>query len=273
MIKRKLRGFLKSIINEVLNEIALTYKNEKISTNTDEFILLPKKGLTFSEDLLHTYHNADFLNDPLFKESYALGKATDKNEVLLKNYDIRWRIHVLCWAAYHATHLEGDFVDCGVNTGIFSRAIINFVDFNKTGKKYFLLDTFNGLDSKYSSEKEMSRNKIINYENQKTLYEDVKDTFKNFNVEIIKGPVPETLPLVKSEKICFLSIDMNSVQPEEEALNYFWDKMVSGGIIILDDYGYANSTNDQKAAHDKFAISKGIMILTLPTCQGLIIKP
>ena len=68
-------------------------------------------------------------------------------------------------------------------------------------------------------------------------------------------------------------MDMNCVKPEFDALNFFWDKMVSGGIIILDDYGYANSTNDQKAIHDKFANSKGVKILSLPTCQGLLIKP
>lgn len=66
---------------------------------------------------------------------------------------------------------------------------------------------------------------------------------------------------------------MNCVAPEVAALEYFWDKMVSGGVIIFDDYGYANSTNDQKFAHDKFARSKNVEILTLPTCQGLLIKP
>lgn len=105
------------------------------------------------------------------------------------------------------------------------------------------------------------------------LYEQVVETFKDFNVKIIKGPVPETLSEVDTQKVCYLSIDMNCVLPEIEALNFFWDRMVSGGIIILDDYGYANSSNDQKEAHDAFARSKGVMILTMPTCQGLLIKP
>jgi O-methyltransferase len=252
----------------------LTAKFRKIiDIINGKYELLPKKGLTFSEDLLYTYHNADFINDTLFIESYNLGKATDKHGVLLKNYDIRWRIHVLCWAAYHCTHLEGDFVDCGVNTGIFARSIINYTNFKSTGKKYYLLDTFSGMDPAYSTEKELLRHQEIGYDRQNQLYEDVKETFKEFNVEIIKGAVPATLSLVKSKKISFLSIDMNCVLPEIEALNFFWERMASGGMIILDDYGYANSTNDQKEAHDKFAKSKGIMILTLPTCQGLIIKP
>jgi O-methyltransferase len=238
---------------------------------TNKYYLLPKSKITYSHDLLYTYHNADFLKDPLFIESYNLGKKTDK-DALLNNYDIEWRIHVLCWAAFHATQLEGDFVDCGVHTGIFARSVINYVDFTKTNKKYYLLDTFTGLSEKFSSSKELERNTHMGYNNRGDIYEEVKETFKDFNVKIIKGAVPDTLTQVDSNKICYLSIDMNCVQPEIDALNFFWDKMVKGGVIILDDYGYANSFNDQKEAHDKFAKSKGVKILSLPTCQGLIIK-
>lgn len=239
---------------------------------SNKYHLLPKSRITYSHDLLFTYHNADFLKDPLFVESYNLGKSTDEG-LLLSNYDIEWRIHVLCWAAAHAAHLEGDFVDCGVHTGIFARSVINYINFPKTGKKYYLLDTFSGLSEKYSTKEELKRNMKMNYDERGDVYNKVKETFKNFNVKIIKGAVPETLSQVDSNKICYLSIDMNCVQPEVDTLNFFWDKMVKGGIIILDDYGYSNSTNDQKEAHDKFAKSKGVQILTLPTCQGLIIKP
>lgn len=235
-----------------------------------DFYLLQKSRLTYAQDLLFTYHNADFLRDQHFLDSYALGKATDDGFLV---EDIQWRIHVLCWAAKHASHLEGDFVDCGVHTGVFARSVISYIDFNKTNKKYFLLDTFEGLEPKYSSQEEIERNEKMGYKYEKNIYERVKETFKDFNVKIIKGAVPETLKFVDAQKVAYLSVDMNCVQPEIDALEFFWDKMVSGGVIILDDYGYANSTNDQKKAHDEFAKSKGVQILTLPTCQGLILKP
>jgi hypothetical protein len=268
---------IKKIIKKVANAFGLEIrriKNEQNKVEENEYLFIPRQGITYSNDLLYTYHNADFLKDPLFIESYNLGKEADGGR-LLKDNDIQWRIHILCTAAYHAKHLGGDFVDCGVHTGIFARAIINFIKFEETGKKYYLLDTFKGMDPKYSTEKEMERHRQMNFgtEDEFFLYNKVKDTFRGFNVEIIKGSVPETLPLVKSEKICFLSVDMNCVEPEVRALEFFWDRMVPGGIILLDDYGYANSTNDQKEAHDRFARSKGVMVMTLPTCQGLIIKP
>lgn len=237
---------------------------------SDKYYLLPKSEITYAEDLLYTFHNTGSLYDPLFIESYNLGKKTDNNH-LLKDYDIRWRIHVLCWAATQAKKLEGDFVDCGVSTGIFARAVINFIDFKNTDKTYYLLDTFGGLDPKFSSESEMKRNHILKYNEKTENYEQVKKTFSEFNTKIIKGSVPDTLSQVNTQKVCFLSIDMNCVEPEIAALNFFWDKMVSGGIIILDDYGY-KGCDEQKKAHDDFAKSKNTMVLSLPTCQGIIIK-
>lgn len=266
-----MKEFIKKFLPVKVRQILRSFISIDNPINLDDYYLLPKSQITYSNDLLYTYHNADFLEDPLFVESYNLGKQTDDG-TLLKNYDIQWRIHVLCWAASHAAKLEGDFADCGVGTGIFSRAIINFIDFKSTGKKYYLLDTFSGMDERYSSSYEMERNKKLKYEERKNVFEQVKQTFSGFNVEIIKGTVPDTLERVMSDKICYLSIDMNSVTPEVAALEFFWDKMVSGGMIILDDYGYPGCL-EQKEAHDAFARSKNVMVLSLPTCQGLIIKP
>src|SRR5262249_15891280 len=69
------------------------------------------RGATYNNAGLITFHNSDFLNDPLFRESYRLGKATDSWGGL----EIEWRVYVVCWAAAWAKHLPGDFVECGVN--------------------------------------------------------------------------------------------------------------------------------------------------------------
>jgi len=54
-------------------------------------------------------------------------------------------------------------------------------------------------------------------------------------------------------KVSYLSIDMNCVKPEIAAAQFFWDRMVSGGIMVLDDYGFRghieqkrDSTNSQE---------------------------
>jgi len=65
---------------------------------------------------------------------------------------------------------------------------------------------------------------------------------------------------------------MNCAKPEIEAINYFWDKIEKGGMILLDDYANNRLFELQRKEFDKFADEKGIGILTLATGQGLIIK-
>jgi len=69
-----------------------------------------------------------------------------------------------------------------------------------------------------------------------------------------------------------LHIDMNCTLPEIAAAEYFWDRLVSGAAMLLDDYGHGGH-EEQKYAFDGFAKRKGVEILSLPTGQGLIIKP
>jgi hypothetical protein len=183
---------------------------------------------------------------------------------------IHWRVHTLCWAALRGKELEGDFIECGVNRGFCSKVVMDYVGFKQLPKTFFLMDTYEGLSAKYSTEYELKANKWNKYE---PCYEEVKNTFKDYtNVKIIRGTIPDTLQEVTSEKIAYLSLDMNSVIPEIAAAEYFWNKLVPGAAIVLDDYGFVG-LEEQKYAFNEFAKRKGIPILCLPTGQGLIIKP
>lgn len=224
--------------------------------------------VTYNQDRLATAHNCDFINDKRFAKAYRKGQETGS----WGNANVQWRAFVACWAAERAMNLEGDFVECGVNRGGLSRTVMEYIDFDKmNNRKFYLLDTYEGLSEKYISEEEQKiGRKAGGYEE---CYESVKKTFGSFeNAVIIKGTVPDTLSEVKSEKVSYLSIDMNCVEPEIAAANFFWDKLSSGAAIVLDDYGWSEHIL-QKHAFDEFAERKNIPILSLPTGQGLILKP
>ena len=224
--------------------------------------------VTYQTDGLATSNNCDFITEPRFARAYAAAAATNP----WPDFTLQWRVYIVCWLADHIKKLEGDFVECGVNTGAYARAVIDYIDFNSLGKTFYLFDTFAGLDPAQISEAEKHAG-IETYLNKyKDVYEDVKKTFAPFKVNIVKGLVPETLNQCYAEKICYLSIDMNVVEPEIAAANYFWDKIVPGGVIILDDYGFPQHI-EQKHAFDAFAREKNVNILCLPTAQGIIIKP
>ena len=223
--------------------------------------------LSYNDDGLACSMSCDCLNDELFLNSYELGKRTGS----WGDSNIHWRAYVVCWAAHRAKSLEGDFVECGVNRGGYSRAVINYVDFPSLPKKFYLLDTFQGLSADLISDAERARGvKPGGYEE---CFDAVVETFKGFNVEIIRGTIPDTLDKVKTDKVCYLSIDMNCAAPEIAAAQFFWDKLVSGAVIVLDDYARGDRYYEQRTAFDRFAAERSVQILTLPTGQGLIFKP
>ncbi|HXG85359.1 MAG TPA: TylF/MycF/NovP-related O-methyltransferase [Pyrinomonadaceae bacterium] len=229
---------------------------------------MPLTAVSYSEDGLITQHNADFMNEERFARAYRIGESTNS----WNGWQTHWRSHVACWAADRAKYLEGDFVECGVNKGAISLMVMEYIDFAAMpDRKFYLLDTYEGLVEKYISDEEKSYGrKAGGYEK---TYEIVRQTFSSFkNAVIIKGVIPESLPQADPEKVCYLSLDMNCVEPEIAAAEYFWDRMVSGATIILDDYGWKGHIV-QKRAFDEFASKRNVPLLCLPTGQGVIIKP
>ena len=186
---------------------------------------------SYDQDGLRTVHNCDFIEDPRFMRAYSAGKSTES----WGNADIHWRAFVACWAANRGAKIEGEFVECGVNKGGLARAVIEYVDFGRLNKTFYLLDTFSGLSAEYASQEELDRSSGV-YEE---CYQSVLATFRPFaNVEIIRGAVPETLSLVRAKHVSYLSIDMNCAEPERAALEFFWNKLTSGATVVLDDYGW-----------------------------------
>ncbi|MEN9949465.1 MAG: hypothetical protein RLY85_217 [Bacteroidota bacterium] len=223
--------------------------------------------ITYDTDILTTSNNCDFIREPRFAQAYKAAADTKPWD----GFTSQWRVYIVCWFADHVKNLDGDFVECGVNTGAFSRAIIEYVDFNKLNKTFHLLDTFEGFPTQQITEEERKAGIGIYATHYHPVYEEVKKTFQGFNVNIIKGMIPDSLEVCKTVKIAFLSIDMNAVVPEMAAIHYFWDKLVVGGVVILDDYGFPMHTA-QKLAFDEFAQSKNTNILSLPTGQGIMFK-
>jgi len=228
----------------------------------------------YAHDGLLTSHNDRFRNDPAFRNAYARGVAASQGN----DPRMEWRVHVALWAARAAARVAGDFVECGVNAGFVSSAIMQRLDWRRTGKRFYLIDTFSGpVLTQYSGD-EVQRGRLRMAEDAlaKGAYvtdlERVRANYSEWpNVEIVQGAVPEVLPALKIDRVAFLHIDMNCAYPERAALEHFWDVLSPGGIVLLDDYSYVGY--DALAdAIDSAAAALGAEILSLPTGQGLIMK-
>jgi macrocin-O-methyltransferase TylF-like protien len=220
----------------------------------------------WSEDGLSTYHNFSFAKEPDFGLAYQRGIEANGG----KDHHMRWRAHVALWVAYQAAALKGDFVECGVSTGFLASAILKHLDLEQINKRFFLFDTWSGLDPKYMTEAELAANRLDWYAD--ASFERAERNFSEFkNVCLVRGSVPETLPQATTDEVSYVSLDMNCVIPEIAAAEFFWPKLVSGGFMLLDDYAYSGY-EDQHVAFDSFASKVGTKILSLPTGQGIIMK-
>lgn len=224
-------------------------------------------GIKYNMYGLITDKNCDFMKDPQFIKGYCAAMRQLQDTTKLPS---AWNIHVIQWAAFHAKQLDGDFVECGVNRGTNAMSIITYTAFKSLeNRKFYLFDTFCGLDPEFCSEQEY----IAYKDSYPNCYDFVVHSFKEYpNVMIVKGTVPKTLSQVDIKKVAYLSLDMNCVLPEVEALKFFWPKLEAGAIVVLDDYGWQGHEN-QKRAMDDFASFMGVKVLSLPNGQGIIIKP
>jgi len=228
----------------------------------------------YSGDELFTLHTPRFLQDPLFKSAYGRGIQASHGV----DPEFEWRVHAALWAAARALCVQGDFVECGVNAGFISSAILHRLGWETVDKTFYLIDTFSGpILSQYSkAEAELGRTQIAQRNIEAGAYvTDMSRVRANYaewpRVKIIKGAIPDILSSLAIERIAFLHIDLNCAAPECAALELFWECMSPHGLILLDDYAYWGHSY-QGDAIDTVAKRLGTGVLTLPTGQGLILK-
>jgi len=222
---------------------------------------------TYAQDGLYTIHCANFMRDERFAAAYAAGEATGS----WSGAAVHWRVYLACWLAERASSLEGDLIECGVNRGGIARAVVSYLGTKLEEKRFYLLDTFEGIPVTILSEREILHDKYFK-ENYTECYQEVLDTFKAFpQVSVVRGLVPDTFDSVDSEQFCFVHIDMNNAISEIAAAEYLWPRLAVGGFMLLDDYAWEVNV-DQRRAFDVFAEQRDMTVLALPTGQGLLIK-
>ncbi len=199
-----------------------------------------------------------YLEDEGFIKYYE--KIMDKN-----NWHSLDRKYTLDQLLKLCIHLQGDLVECGTYKG--ASAYLMCIKTINSDKSVHLFDSFEGL-----SEPDIKDGKYWSKGSLKSAEEDVRNLLSEFNnYHIYKGWIPERFNNVSSRKFCFLHIDVDLYQPTLESLKFFYDRMVKGSVILLDDYGF-NTCPGAKSAADSFFSDKPEEIISLPTGQAFIVK-
>lgn len=66
-------------------------------------------------------------------------------------------------------------------------------------------------------------------------------------------------------------IDVDLYQPILDSLKFFYKRMIPGGIMVFDDYGFTFFPGAKKAV-DEFMSDKDDFFIALPSGQAFLIK-
>lgn len=262
------------MVAAVANRLSVGARLRLWTVHTEYWLARKLLPNAYANDAFISLHRHAFMEDPAFQRAYQRGARALGGQDW---YEWHWRAHIGLWAASNASRLDGDFVECGVSYGFLSSSIMEFLDWDRLGKTFYLLDTFAGIDPRYVTEREDVALKRSEVSLRNGMYvngvDGVRANFAQWkNQRIIVGPVPETLDQVDAPKVAFLHIDMNCAPPEVAALRFFWPRLSPGAFVLLDDYAYRGH-EEQRLAMDALAEELEVPICALPTGQGLLIKP
>jgi uncharacterized protein YpiB (UPF0302 family) len=164
--------------------------------------------------------------------------------------------------------IPGDFVECGVYRGGNALIAAKIFDMHKINKKVYLFDTFSGMtkptkyDLRISDNSSMLTKYLSLRQKDHTDWayasiEEVKENFKKAkllkdNIVFVKGEVEKTLDQSSNipNSISFLRLDTDWYQSTKKELDILYDKLVSGGILVIDDYGHFSGA--RKAVDEYF---------------------
>ena len=215
-------------------------------------------GFHFADNFFTWFRNMSMFDDKPFVTAWESNIESASDQAIV------WRRYVLACAAYHCVQLEGDFVECGAYTGVGIKTIIDYLGGIHFPKIFWGYDLFEHNAS------------MLNHampEHGDDLYERIQEKFAHYpQVELIKGFIPDCFEDNSPDKIAYLHIDLNQAPAEIAALEHLFDRVVPGGIIILDDYEWSGIYRPQKLAEDGWFEQRNYKVMPLPTGQGLVFK-
>jgi hypothetical protein len=222
-------------------------------------IVCPKElpGMKYDEIIVASISAMYVIRDQLL----ALGVENYKINLSYMELQVKAREQFVSDYAQivYENHISGSVAEAGVFQGEFAKVINEkFYD-----RKCYLFDTFEGFDEKdilIERENDFSNEKVghLNITSealvlQKMRYED--------NCMIRKGYFPDTADGIE-DTFCFVNLDMDLYKPTLEGLKFFWDRMETGGVILIHDY-FGETYKGVKCAVEEFRKEKAIPLFPI----------
>jgi len=210
-----------------------------------------------------------FLNTISRLQLFLLSRHKDKDAVKLIRRVRRERKSLLTayetWTIYatalgHADR-PGSMAEVGVFQGVSAKLICEV----KGDKPLHLFDTFEGLPKSSDEDGGVHREKQY-----ACSLESVQDYLKDYeDVHFHKGLFPDSAKDLEEQQFCFAHFDVDLYEGTKGCLEYFYPRMIPGGVMISHDYSILAGV---RQAVDEFLADKPETAIQQPSTQCMIIK-
>jgi O-methyltransferase len=177
------------------------------------------------------------------------------------------RCYMLISLARHATHLPGHFAECGVYTGGTALMLARLLN-NETGRHLYLFDSFQGLPKATREEERWFAEGEFRFDS----VDKIKELLDGFGSVFIRpGWIPETFKGLEDRRFAFAHLDVDLYQSTLDCCRFFYPRMLPGGVMLFDEYGFAPARGERDAV-DEFFADKRERPISLPTGQAFVMK-
>ena len=220
------------LINRLLHVIGFELRRVTSQTNSE-----------------NTFSDQDF-SDPEFQKMYGLCSPYTMTSI------------ERMYALYNATkyildnEISGDFVECGVWKGGSAMLMAScLLESQAFDRHLYLYDTFQGMtkpgdhDINLFGQKATSKfaRTATGRDSSSWALATLPEVKRNLaltefpaeNLHFIEGKVEDTIPkTAPSNGIALLRLDTDWYESTKHELEHFYDQLVDGGVLIIDDYGH-----------------------------------
>jgi hypothetical protein len=177
----------------------------------------------------------------------------------------RRRFFRLVGLVEQCARLEGDIAECGCWRGLSSYLIcstLGNLDAAVSGRGYHIFDSFQGLSQPTSLDGGAGFHGQFS-----AKLDEVRSNLSSFpDMTFHPGWIPASLAGLAERRYRFVHVDVDLFEPTDGAIRYFVPRLVSGGLLVCDDYNWPGA----RKAIDDYCGEMNITLTTTDANQAVI---
>jgi hypothetical protein len=190
------------------------------------------------------------------------------------------RVYRLSQLVEDSLALGGETAECGCFRGMSSYVICATERQRRPGydgRSHHIFDSFEGLSPPQAEDlSDGADPAAVRVDGMRKAgafrasLDEVRANLAGFpGIDYRPGWLPDSLRGIVDRRYRFVHLDLDLYAPTAGALEYFWPRLLPGGYVVCDDYGWPGG----RRAIDEFARRSGVAVATSAFNQAWLRKP